>query len=84
VLLYVIVFYHFQLYFFGSSYEPRIFYLKQGMYYILRYVKFLIFFFLCIVHMFPYLCYMNFDMFYILRAVAPCSWIELLLLLINK
>jgi len=46
------------------------------MYYI-HYVNFFIIFFLCTVHILPYLCYMIFDMFYILWAMAPCSWIEL-------
>jgi len=45
------------------------------MYYI-HYVNFLIVFILCTVNILPYLCYKIFDMFYILWAVAPCSWIE--------
>jgi len=45
------------------------------MYYI-HYVNFLIVFFLRTVHILPYLCYMIFDMFYILWVMAPCSWIE--------
>jgi hypothetical protein len=49
--------------------------LKLGMYYIHN-VNFLIVFFLRTVHILPYLHFMIFDMFYILWAMAPCSWIE--------
>jgi len=45
------------------------------MYYI-HYVNFLIVFFLRTVHILPYLCYMNFDKFYILWAMTPSSRIE--------
>ena len=51
------------------------FILILGMYYI-HYINFLIVFFLRTVHILPYLCYMIFDMFYILWAMAPCRWIE--------